>query len=65
MTRKLAPLALTTMTSPKGAIADVEALLIKALGCPANTNNMNFKQAAQWEQISEDDREHYLEKISK
>ncbi len=65
-TRMLAPLALKTLTtSPKGAIADVEALLIMALGCPANTNNMNFKQAAQWEQISEDDREHYLERIGK
>jgi hypothetical protein len=63
-TRKLADLALTALTSPRKAIADVEALLIEALGCPANLNNMKFKQAVAWTQVAKGgDTGYFLNKI--
>jgi hypothetical protein len=60
---KLKKLAEVTLSKPKKVIQDVEALLIFAMGTD-NTNQMNFTQADQWEQIKRDELDSYLEKIS-
>ena len=41
-------------------IADMEALLIKALGCPSNVANMNFPKGTEWQQVTRLDRERGL-----
>jgi hypothetical protein len=45
--------------SPQDSIADMEALLIKALGLADNKNNMNFQDAIEWEQIKLDELEKF------
>lgn len=59
--RKLAKLS---TGSPSQAIADMEALLIKAIG-PSNISDMKFKLATPWEQVQSDEVAHYLAKISR
>ena len=59
----LRPLPEVTLGSPSKAIADMEALLIKAIG-PSNYADMKFQSASQWMQIESHQSEHYLNKIS-
>jgi len=40
-----------SLGSPSQGIADMEALLIKALGLASNLNKMSFRQAEQWTQV--------------
>lgn len=51
-----------TVGTPNQAIADIEALLIHAMG-PRNTNMMRFERADEWEQIKLDERDYFLEKV--
>ena len=44
-------------------IGDMEALLIKALGCPSNAANMNFPRGEEWTQIKVHEIEKYLRRI--
>jgi hypothetical protein len=48
---RLKELPKLSLGSPDDAIADMEALLIKALGLANNLNQMNFKSAEQWTQV--------------
>jgi len=47
-------LAELSVGKPGDAIADMEALLIKAMG-PSNTADMNFQKATQWHQVERDE----------
>jgi hypothetical protein len=38
-------------------IGDMEALLIKALGCPSNVANMDFPRGEEWTQVTRLDGE--------
>jgi hypothetical protein len=58
---KLGPLADTTIMQPKRVIADVEALLIRAMGL--NIRQMKFDKADEWTQIHIDETEKYLARI--
>jgi hypothetical protein len=58
---KLGPLADTAIMKPKKVIADVEALLIRAMGL--NIRQMNFASADEWTQIQIDETDKYLAKI--
>lgn len=62
--RPLKKLAKLSTGSPSQAIADMEALLIKAMG-PSNISNMNFQKATEWEQIELDESTHYLAKVAR
>lgn len=44
-------------------IGDLEALLIRAIGPKLNSAWMNFKDAKEWQQISYDDTEKYLNRL--
>ncbi len=44
-------------------IADMEALLIKALGCPSNVARMNFPQGEEWTQVKRHESEAYLSRV--
>lgn len=57
--RRLAELS---VGSPGEVIADMEALLIKAVG-PLNAADMKFKKASQWIQVERDEAPHYLDKV--
>lgn len=60
----VAKLAETGIGSPGDAIADTEALLIKALGLPSNVRSMSFKRAAEWAQIRKgDEYDRYIERL--
>jgi hypothetical protein len=48
---KLKALPSLSLGAPEAAIADMEALLIKALGLASNLNKMNFKSADEWTQV--------------
>jgi len=50
--------------TPPQAIADMEAMLIYAIG-PSNTNTMRFKRAREWEQVALRDREKYLSRVAR
>ena len=41
----------------------MEALLIKALGCPSNVANMNFPRGEEWIQIKVHETEKYLQRV--
>lgn len=56
-------LAETGAGRPSDAIADTEALLIKALGLPSNIRSMSFKRADEWEQVSWYDRDKWLARV--
>lgn len=58
--QQLKQLKLTTGT-PNEAIADIEALLILAMG-PRNTNKMSFKKAEEWKQVPWEQRQKVLAK---
>lgn len=56
---RLKELPKVSLGSPDDAIADMEALLIKALGLADNINNMSFKSAEQWTQVRLHERKKY------
>ena len=58
----LKPLADLSVGSPGDAIADMEALLIKAMGT-TNDADMKFQKATQWQQVERDESEYYLRKV--
>lgn len=60
---EVAALPETSGGSPADAIADTEALLIKALGLSSNVRSMNFRRADEWTQIGWDERDDWLEKL--
>lgn len=45
------------------SIKDVEALLIRAMGCSANLLEMKFTVDERWEQVTLDKREYYVNKL--
>ena len=51
------------MSNPDITIKNVEALLIRAMGCVGNTLEMHFKPEQKWEQIALDEREYYVDKL--
>lgn len=57
----LRELAQVSLGSAQQAIADMEALLIKAIG-PANVANMNFQKATHWQQIQNHETEQFMAK---
>lgn len=59
--RPLKALPELAVGSPNHAIADMEALLIKAIG-PSNFADMNFQKATEWMQVESHEVEHYLAK---
>jgi hypothetical protein len=58
----LKSLAELSVGSPSDAIADMEALLIKAVG-PMNAADMKFKRASEWVQVERDQTDYYLNKV--
>jgi hypothetical protein len=42
----------------------MEALLIKALGCPYNTNDMHFRRGDEWKQVKAHEAPSYLAKLA-
>lgn len=44
-------------------IGDMEALLIKALGCPSNVANMNFPRGEEWCQIKAHESATFLRRV--
>jgi len=48
---------------PKKEIADIEALLIQALGLSSNTSRMRFRTAQRWDQVKNVDIDALLAKI--
>lgn len=56
----LAATATYATGSLNNVIGDMEALVIKALGCPANVANMSFPQGEEWEQVTRLDVERGL-----
>ena len=57
------PLAEMSVGSPNDAIADMEALLIKAIG-PMNTVDMKFQKAKEWQQVERDEVEMYINRTA-
>jgi hypothetical protein len=51
-----------SLGTPSNAIADMEALLIKAMG-PSNVADMKFQKADEWLQIEAHETEYYLSKL--
>lgn len=64
-TRRLAELAEVSIGSPQKMIKDMEALLIKALGCESNLNKMNFTRALEWQQVKAHETDAYLAKVAR
>ncbi len=64
-TQALAKLPRSLVTDSRGTIADVEALLIQALGTHkrANRNQMRFGLAERWEQVLLPEQHLYLERL--
>lgn len=60
---RLKKLANLSTGSPAQAIADMEALLIKAMG-PSNISNMKFQKADEWTQIELGEMGRYLDKVA-
>ena len=60
--KPLRQLANVSLGTPTDAIADMEALLIKAMG-PSNVANMNFQKVSEWTQIKSDEVASYLAKV--
>lgn len=50
--------------STRSIIADMEALLIKALGLPSNFADMNFPGGEEWTQVDDHDRLWYLDQVA-
>ncbi len=57
--RKLKDMPTLSLGSTSQAIADMEALLIKALGLASNLNQMNFSSADEWTQVRLHELERY------
>lgn len=55
------PLANKSAGSPRDSIADMEALLMKAMGL-SNIADMNFKKGSPWIQVERDEASYYLDK---
>lgn len=51
--RELAPPAAYALGGVNSVIADMEALLIKAMGFPHNYNDMNFPNGEEWTQVTQ------------
>lgn len=51
-----------SLGTPSNAIADMEALLIKAIG-PSNYADMKFQNAQEWVQIESHETQYYLDKL--
>lgn len=64
-TQRLAALAELSVGKPQNMIKDMEALLIKALGCESNLNKMNFTRARAWTQVKAHEVEKYLVRVEK
>ncbi len=62
--RVLAALGEVGVGSTSTTIGEMEALLIKAMGCAQNTNAMSFKKADEWTQVRWDDVEEFIEKVA-
>lgn len=60
---KLRNLSKVSLGETHKEIADIEALLIKAMG-PSNIAQMNFATAEEWVQVEAHEVEKYLEKVS-
>ena len=56
-------LASTQVISLNATIKNVEALLIRAMGCFGNTLEMNFINEQKWEQVALDERKYYVGKL--
>lgn len=63
-TQRLAQLATVTVGSPNDMIKDLEALLIKALGCESNRNKMNFTDASAWIQVKAHEAQTFVERVA-
>lgn len=65
-TQALASLPRNLFTDARETIADLEALLIQALGTHkrGNRHEMRFGLAERWEQILLDERQRYLERVA-
>jgi hypothetical protein len=59
----LMTLALGPRSNPRREIADMEALLIKALGLQSNLRQEDFKEADQWTQVKLLETDKYLHKV--
>lgn len=51
------------MSNPNITIKNVEALLIRAMGCFGNTLEMNFNPEQKWEQVTLKERKYYIDKL--
>lgn len=58
----LRELAEVSFGSPGQAIADMEALLIKAMGT-SNSADMKFQKATRWLQVERDEVDYYTQKV--
>ncbi|MCQ2286864.1 MAG: GIY-YIG nuclease family protein [Bacteroidales bacterium] len=58
-----ANLASVQQINPNDTIKNVEALLIRAMGCSGNTREMNFTTEQKWEQVTLDERKFYIDKL--
>ena len=59
----LMTLALSPKSNPRREIADMEALLIKALGLQSNLRKEDFKEAEQWTQVKLLETPKYLDRV--
>ena len=64
ISRPQVKIATTKITDPSDAIKNVEALLIRAMGCYGNTLQMNFTDEEKWEQIELYNRNYYVSKLN-
>jgi hypothetical protein len=60
---KLANASQLAMGDMNSIIGDMEALLIKALGCPSNVANMNFPRGEEWRQVKAHESESFLRRV--
>ncbi|WP_295038018.1 hypothetical protein [uncultured Fibrobacter sp.] len=56
-------LAENKWSNPNITIKNLEALLIRAMGCFGNTLEMNFTPEQKWEQVPLKEREYYINKL--
>ena len=61
---RVKPAAALSVGSASQVIADMEALLMKAMGT-VNDADMKFQKGEIWHQVERDETEQYLEKVSK
>ncbi len=61
---QLRRLAVVSLGNPGHELADMEALLIRALGLSRNLNRMNFRSAQRWEQVKGHELASLMAKVS-